>query len=78
MGALKTLVEDVTCKADSFGSNVSFELALLLSDVDHFLRFVGLCLFILCISLCVRRWSLFVFHVMTCPVAVSNETSPRR
>ena len=45
MGALKALVEDVPCKADSFGLNVSFELALLLSDVDHFFRFIGFCFF---------------------------------
>ena len=78
MQALKTLVIGPPRMAELFGLNVLFVLALLLFDADHFLRFVGLCLFILCISLCVRRWSLFVFHVMTCPVAVSNETSPRR
>ena len=63
MGALKTLVVDLPCQAELFGLNVSFELALLLSDVDNFFRFVGVC---------------FFFHVMTHPVAVSNETSPRR
>ena len=45
MEALKTLVEAVPWMAVLFDLKVLFELALLLSDVDHFLRFIGLCFF---------------------------------
>ena len=47
MQALKTLVIGLPRMAELFGLNVLFVLALLLFDADHFLRFVGLCLFLL-------------------------------
>ena len=76
MGALKTLVVDVPWMAGLFGLDISFELVVLSFNVDHFLRFVVLCIFSCGISYAFVV-GLFDFHVMTYPIAVSGETSPR-